>query len=292
MNPHAAALENERFVAFRSFLESEGLSPVTLTCYASDWWNVSESARRATRRRFRLDRYSADDFLLYRAAETARGVSPATINRRLAFLRRYANFAAKDGDGCRRLAESLSVLPFQAVKPVVANGLSRDAEERIVEAAARIGVVEHALVALLVRTGIRCADALTLLREDVKGSASAPTSVRVHVRSEKTVMLPPRASRAIGALIAAEPGEPLFRARGRYAMSAAGAAAIIAKCAREAGVEATPRTLRHTFAVRYLAENRDDLDGLAQALGPTSAALIRAWRHEAGAESPRPPVAK
>ena len=120
-----------------------------MTCYASDWWNVSESARRVTRRRFRLDRYTADDFAVYRAAEMARGASAATLNRRLAFLRRYANFAAHGSDACRRLADELSILPFKPVKPAVADALSRDAQVLLLGSSR---MRHHAMPAVLNRT--------------------------------------------------------------------------------------------------------------------------------------------
>ena len=110
-NPHATPAESARFRSFLGALEEEGLSPVTRTCYASDWWNVSESAHEATGGLFRIDRYGARDFLAYRAREAARGVSPATLNRRLASLRRYAAHAGG------RSAE-LDRVPFQPVTRV------------------------------------------------------------------------------------------------------------------------------------------------------------------------------
>jgi len=295
-HPDATPAENARFVAFRASLEAEGLSPVTCACYASDWWNVAERMREATRRPFELEALTADVFLAYRAAAAAQGVSAATLNRRLAFLRKYARFAATTSAACGAIADSLASVSFHRLKPLGGrSALSRDEEERLMEVSERIGVVEHAVVALLMRTGARVEEIVSLRRGDVAGPAASPVSMRIRGKREKTVLLPPLTSRAVGALLEAHPGvddEPVFRTRGRFAMGTAAVAAIVARCAREARVRASPRTLRHTFAVRYLAEHRDDVDGLSSALGRSSPALVRAWRVEAGAETEAPTVVR
>jgi len=291
LSPNATPEENARFVAFRSFLEAEGLSPVTCACYASDWMNIAERMRMAAHRPFQLDHLTVEAFLEYRAAAAARGVSAATLNRRLAFLRRYARFAAATIPACAALSDALASLAYQPVKALGGrSALSRDEEERLMQASERVGASEHALVALLTRTGLRVEEILALRRGDVAGPASAPKSLRVRGKREKTVLLPPLTSHAVGALIAAEPGEDddaLFRARGRFAMGRGGAAAAVTRCARAAHVRASLRTLRHTFAVRYLAEHEDDVDGLSSALGGASPGLLRAWRDEAGAGAPK-----
>jgi integrase/quercetin dioxygenase-like cupin family protein len=295
-NPDATPAENARFVAFRASLEAEGLSPVTCACYASDWWNVAERIHGQTRRRFDLAGLTVDEFLAYRADAVARGVSAATGNRRLAFLRKYARFAAAAEASCGPVAAALAGVPFQPLKPLGGrSALSREEEERLMEASARVGAAEHAIVALLMRTGVRVDEIVALLRGDVAGPADSPSSLRVRGGREKTILLPPQTSRAVGALLDAHPGEdgdPLVRVRGRFAMTAASVAAAVARCAREAHVRASPRTLRHTFAVRYLAEHGDDVDGLSAALGRASPAILRAWRDEAGIEAAAPKIVR
>ena len=61
---------------------------------------------------------------------------------------------------------------------------------------------------------------------------------------------------------------------------------MVERAARDAGVEASPRTLRHTFAIRYLSEHREDIDGLARALGHAGLASVRAYRAVARAGAP------
>jgi site-specific recombinase XerD/quercetin dioxygenase-like cupin family protein len=286
LHPDATPEENARFVAFQAFLATEGLSPVTCACYASDWWNVAERMSRATGRPFSIDGITVEEFRAYRADAAARGVAAATSNRRLAFLRRYARFAAATTPACRALADGLAAESFDAVKPLGGrSALSREEEESLMQASARVGAAEHALVALLMRTGLRVEEIVGLRRGDVGGAPPTPTSLRIRGKREKTVLLPPMTSRAVGALLDSQPGEDsdlLLRSRGRYALGRAGVAAMISRCAREANVRASPRTLRHTFAVRYLAEHDDDVDGLSSALGRASPALLRAWRVEAG----------
>lgn len=290
-NPHATPAENARFAAFARRLEADGLSPATRACYASDWWTVSEQVHAATGRRFRLDRFGADDFLLHRAELAARGVSPATLNRRLAFLRRFAAFAAETDAAVAASARSLAEVPYQAVPRRPAPALSREQEQRLADAAESAGALDGAVVRLLLGTGLRASEAAALLRSDVAGPAALPRSVRIRGPRAKTVHLAPRAARALGAHLRGSEGgaaDPVFRRRDGGPLGEEGISAIVARAARAAGVEATPRTLRHTFAVRYLSEHGDDVEGLARALGQQSLASARALRGAANAETPRP----
>jgi integrase len=286
-NPHASPAENERFAAFLHALESEGLSPGTRACYASDWWNVSEDAHEAKGRPFRIDRYRAEDFLAYRAREAARGVSPATLNRRLAFLRRYAGHLRLQSAGLDRV-------PFQPVVRASSRWLSTDEETRLRKAAQSLGSQPSAIVALLLGTGMRASEAANLRRGDVDGPVEAPRSLRVRGPRRKVLLLGPRAAEALAAHLGpasegARASDPVFLAADGTAASESRIASIVSDTAKAAGVEATPRTLRHTFAVRYLQEHRDDVEGLARALGQSGLAQARAYREEA---NERPPDAR
>jgi integrase/quercetin dioxygenase-like cupin family protein len=288
-NPHATTAENERFAAFSAHLAAEGFSPATRACYASDWWNVSERAHRDTRRRFRLDRFGADDFLLQRSALFAAGVAPATLNRRLAFLRRYSAFRAQSEPALREIAADLAEVPFQAVLRRTTRALTHAQEERIRAAADSAGPLESALLALLLGTGLRASEAAGLTRADVGTERGDPATVRVRGARGKLVVLPPRSRTRLAALLRAAPGapeDPVFRARSGGALGEDGVASAVERAARASGVDATPRTLRHTFAVRYLSEHRDDIEGLARALGQSSLAGARAYRHEVDAGVP------
>lgn len=296
-NPHATPAEGARFAAFAAHLEAEGFSPATRACYASDWWNVSQRAHAATGRRFRLDRFGADEFSLQRAFLAARGSAPSTLNRRLAFLRRYSAFSAAREPALRDVAAGLSRVPFQAVERRTTKALTRTQEEKLRAAADALGVQDAAIVALLLGTGLRGTEAAALRRDDVVGPRAAPTAVRVQGPRAKTVLLAARAQARVAAFLAATRGEglrgaarassaPLFRGRDGAALGEEGIAAAVERAARSAGVEATPRTLRHTFGVRYLSEHRDDIEGLARALGHASLAAARAYRDEAGSSAP------
>jgi integrase len=281
-NPDATAAERRRFIAFLAALEAEGLSPATRACYGSDWWNLSEATREATGRPFRLDGYRDVDFLAYRAREAARGVSPATLNRRLAFLRRYAAYAGARGT-------ELDRVPFQPVVRLATRALTPAEEEALRKAAVPCGPATAAVVALLLGTGLRASEAAALRRRDVVGTAH-PKAVRIRGPRRKTVLLPPRASAPLGALLSAgrvRPDEPVFVGPRGEAVTEARLASWIADAAGRAGVEATPRTLRHTFAVRYLQEHRDDVEGLARALGQSGLGQARSYRDEANEAAPK-----
>jgi integrase/recombinase XerD len=288
-NPHATPAENARFAAFAAALERDGFSPITRACYASDWWTVSEHARRASGRRFRLGGFTADDFRLQRAELTAGGTSPATLNRRLSFLRRYAAFAARSEPALASQASAFASLPFQSVERRTTKALTHGEEQRIRAAADADGIRSAAIIALILGTGLRASELAELTRGDVFGPKSAPTALRIRGPRAKTVMLGPFARPRIAQLLAAERGSAaaaLFRTKGDVPLGEEGVAGVVERVARQADVEATPRTLRHTFAVRYLSEHRDDVEGLAHALGQTSLAAARAFREEAARAGP------
>ena len=288
-NHHASSAENARFAAFAALLEREGFSPTTRACYASDWWTISEYAHRATGRRFRLGVFGPDGFQVQRAELAARGTSVATLNRRLSFLRRYSAFAAAREPALRDVAEGFAAVPFQPLEKRTTKALTHGEEQRLRAAADALGPTDAAIVALLLGAGLRASELAALKRADVVGPHAAPTALRVRGSRAKTVLLGPVAQSRIGGLLASErgrPAEPLFRGRSGAALGEDGIGAAVERAARDAGLEATPRTLRHTFGVRYVSEHRDDLAGLASALGHSSLAAARAYRSEAEAGAP------
>ena len=215
--------------------------------------------------------------------------SPATLNRRLSFLRRYASFAAAREPALRETAAGFAALPFQAVARRTTRALAHADEQRLRAAARDLGPQCGAAIAVLLGTGLRAADIAGLSRGDVVGPHATPSALRVRGPRAKTVILGPLAQRGVADLLAAErggSGDPLFRGSRGAPLGEEGIAALVERAARGAGVGATPRTLRHTFAVRYLSEHRDDLDGLAQALGHVGLAAVRAYRAEAESGGP------
>lgn len=282
-NPHATSAEAARFAAFAESLERDGFSPITRACYASDWLTVSEHAHRATGRKFRLAGFGPDGFVLQRAELASLGASPATLNRRLSFLRRYSAFAAERETALRETAIGFAALPFQSVPKKPARTLTHAQEQKVRAAADALDKQSGALVALLLGTGLRASEVAELTRGDVVGPRSAPTALRVRGARPKTVLLGPFAQTRIAEILSSESGgeeQPLFFGKGGAALGEDGIAGVVERAARDADVDASPRTLRHTFAVRYLAEHGDDLDGLAQALGHVSLTSVRAYRAE------------
>ena len=280
-NPHATPAENATFAAFAAALERDGFSPITRACYASDWWTVAEHAHRASGRKFRLQDFAPQDFDVQRTELAARGTSPATLNRRLSFLRRYTAFAAERDSSLRETAAAFAVMPFRSVPKRVTKVLAPEEERRLRAAADADGVRTSAIVALILGTGLRASEVSDLTRGDVVGPRNAPTALRIRGDRAKTARLAPLSQARIAKVMAAGGGSssmPLFHGKGDQALGEDGVAGVVERAARAAGVEATPRTLRHTFAVRYLAEHGDDVEGLAHALGQSSAAATRAYQ--------------
>lgn len=288
-SPHATSAENARFGAFAAHLAADGFSPATRACYASDWWNVAERAHAATGRRFRLDAFGADGFRAQRDELSRLGSAPATLNRRLAFLRRYAAFAAESEPALARVAAEIAEIPFLPLVRRPVRALTHAQEERLRDAADAAGPRESALVALLLGTGLRAGEAAALRRSDVVVAPGPGSLVRVRGPRSKTAVLPPRSRDRLEALLRSAKGraaDPVFVAAGGGALGEEGVADAVERVAAAAGVTATARTLRHTFAVRYLSEHRDDVEGLARALGQKGLAAARAYRAAAGAGPP------
>jgi site-specific recombinase XerD/quercetin dioxygenase-like cupin family protein len=212
------------------------------------------------------------------------GASPATLNRRLSFLRRYSAFAADREPALRDTALGFAALPFQSVPRRPAKSLTPAQEKKLRDAADALDKQSGALVAVLLGTGLRASEVADLTRGDVIGPRRTPTALRIRGARPKTVLLGPFAQSRIAEILASESGgdeRPLFFGKAGAALGEDGIAGVVERAARDADVDASPRTLRHTFAVRYLADHGDDLDGLAQALGHVSLSSVRAYRAEA-----------
>ncbi|GIV65469.1 MAG: tyrosine recombinase XerD [Bellilinea sp.] len=197
------------------------------------------------------------DYLAY--LQTVRRLSPASVNLRLAAIRSLL----------RHLGRTLKVRgPKQVTPPVQA--LSARELGRLF-AAAEGSKRDTAILNLLARAGLRVGEVVRLRLEDVemngrsgwltvkggKGNKTRRVPLNGEARQALKAWLDERPQAAEGWLFLSRTGKPL---------SERDVQRMVAEYARIAGVEATPHTLRHTFATRAI-EKGVDVATLAAILG-------------------------
>ena len=86
-NPACLKDEKKNFKEFLNKLRIEGKSPKTVVAYWSDWKHFSRWFQEINEEKFFIKRISTLDVQDYTGHLTQVGASPATINRRLVFLK-------------------------------------------------------------------------------------------------------------------------------------------------------------------------------------------------------------
>lgn len=196
----------------------------------------------------------------YRDAKETSGASAATVNRHLSSLRAFFDAAIEMG------AASRHPLPRPAPAAIAASSttaLSLDAAQRLLSASQvdpRTAVIVH----LMLRDGLRLAEALGLDHAHVEGPARAKVvTVRRHGRDHR-IPLSPDTSAAVAALQRASGRTgPLLTTRtadhAPRRITRFGADHLIKGAARAAGLdEVSANVLRHTHATLARHAGLDD----------------------------------
>ena len=190
----------------------------------------------------------------YRATLEERGLAPATIARRLSALSGFYEYAVDE--------ELIARSPVSRVKrPKVGSDsptLGLDAAElsRFVVAAEDAGPRDHALACLLAFNGLR-------VSEICEANASDLDTIRGHRvltitrkgGKKATAPLAPRTVEALEAHLDGRSEGPLLLANDGGRLTRHGAARIVSRLARAAGLgdrRITPHSLRHTFVTLSL----------------------------------------
>jgi site-specific recombinase XerD len=260
--------EIDRFV---TDLGREGAAPKTVRSYRSDlaafarWFEESTGEACAAAAVTRTDVRDHRSALL-----TIEDRAPATVNRRLAALRRFFAWA--------KAAKLIQELPTEGLTGVntpktAPRSLAKRDVDRLLRAAERGGDKRDlAILAVLRHTGIRVGELCALELGDVAISERKGTLI---VRSGKggtyrEVPLDADARHAIAAYLAvrrASASAALFLGNRGAPIGPQGVADLVAKYAHRAGLEGvTPHTLRHSFA-RQLLDAGASLVDVAALLG-------------------------
>jgi site-specific recombinase XerD len=269
---------------FKQYLYSEDTSRNTSSAYLSDlshflnWYSQSIAT-------FDLDTVTPTDIRDYR--ERLQGqippIAPATINRRLAALRRFFSWAKENGFAEKQPTERIRNVETTDHGPRSLDRKQWHRLQRSVEQAkGNQGVRDRCIVLLLYHTGLRAGELAAVLLSDLtlgersgyvqvrrgKGNKSRRVPLNAEARSAIWAYLQVRPSSGGPSLLVGQRGEPL---------SAHAIYDVIVKYGRRAGLEdVTPHTLRHTFA-RALIASGAPLSDVADLLGHSSLDTTRIY---------------
>ncbi len=261
-----------------------GRAQRTLEAYRSDldlfagWYHETNDEP------FDLHRLAIMDVLDY-VEWAQKKYTPATVNRRLLVIKRYAEWAAQQGMLDPELAARIKKIPIVRKQELAPRALTdREARRLLKEVQARGSARDEAIITLMLYTGLRIGEVSELRVGDVEMSErKGVVTIRAEVAKAGRERVAPIPKRAREALIRylderkAGGGEMLFTGR-QGPLSTAGLGAIIRRYGAWAHLDdLTPHVLRHTFAYNYLANNANDLIALADILGHTDLNTTRIY---------------
>jgi integrase/recombinase XerC/integrase/recombinase XerD len=267
---------------FERDLVARGAAASTKRAYRVD---LEQFAAWATERRLEPDAIAYRELRGYAAALSERGLSRATVSRRLASIRSlYAHLVAI-GEARQSPAELLPNPKRDSRLPRV---LGRDEVESLLEripAGTPLEIRDRAMFELAYSCGLRCDEIIKLDVGDVDFDAEA---ARVTGKGSKTRMVPigEPAQRALDRyLTAARPsleldrdGGALFLSRRGRRLSASDVRRRLQRWVREAALAGgiSPHTLRHSFAT-HLMEGGADLRSIQELLGHASVSTTQVY---------------
>lgn len=190
---------------------------------------------------------------------TVRGLKPSTINRRLAAIRAWLQWAKRE-----REINDLPVFPRHLSEPKRApKSLDRVDESRFLRAVAKEGNVrDSAAIALMLYAGLRVSEAVSTRPGDIQiGERKGKVTVR-NGKGMKRREVPINADGRgmIGPWLVNVQSEYLFPGSGGGHLSPRTVQELIKKYAYQAQLDpnnVTPHVLRHTFATKILRSGVD-----------------------------------
>jgi len=249
---------------FKNHLLARGLSASTVTIYSGhlrrflSWLEETYGA-------VDIKAVTPLDVADYRRCLQGKNRKPAAVNNALAAISSFFAWA-KD-------TEMLNSDPTEGVKRVpeqkpAPKWLERRELGALIRAIQKYGSKkDQALITLLLHTGLRISEAVSLKKDDV---VIKERSGWVVVRSGKggkyrEVPLNITVRRVLSEYLSGIDGEWLFPGKSGH-MTRRAAEKAVAKYARIAGVDATPYSLRHTFC-KMLLDAGESLDRVAVLAG-------------------------
>lgn len=203
--------------------------------------------------------------------QVARGLSPTTVNRRLATLRTFFEFLAAEDPDCSWPN------PVNWRRHGIKEGepLPRDLSDADVERlfAAIKDDRDRALFGLMLNAGLRVGEVVTVRLQDLEPPTAsdqpAPLRVCGKGHKERLVWLTPRLYAAVQTWLQERPDSDhpqLFLNQHGRPLSVSGVQYRLKQHIRRAGIHATCHQLRHTFA-RRLVEQEMPIESISKLLG-------------------------
>jgi integrase/recombinase XerD len=224
--------------------------------------------------------------------EEDRGNSPRTRNARLGAIHSFYRYAALEHPEHAHTIARVMAIPTKRYERNTVSYLDRDQIEALLGAPDKrtwLGRRDHALLALMIQTGVRVSELTGLLIRDLHLGTGAHIRVLGKGRKRRATTLTGETVNVMRAWInerRGEPDEPLFptrqgRALSRYTVGVivtkhAGTAA--ANCPSLARKRVTPHTLRHTNAMLLRAKGID-IATIALWLGHESTQTTHIYEH-------------
>ena len=227
-----------------------GYRGLTREAYALD---LRQFVAYCDRRHLQLFEVRRSDIETFRRELEARGRATATIAQRLCTVTGFHRYAEEEG----LIAHSPAV---HVRRPRIdyeshAIGLDRNEVGALLVAAGPGRAVEHALISLLARNGLRVSEAIGADIEAL-GVERGHRTLTVLRKGGKTVTIPlaPRTARAVDLAVGERSAGPIFTTDDGRRLDRHGAARIVRRIARRAGIVKPigPHTLRHAFITAAL----------------------------------------
>jgi len=262
--------EAERLARFLADLRWRGRKAKTAAAYRADWRALARWFEETNGRTFDLTQVASMDLADYQSF-LVRTAKPATVSRRLLFLRAYAGEAHRRRQCPDETWERIRALRAPKAQPQAPRGLTAE------EARAGLRKVElegslrdKAIVFTFLQTGLRVGELVGLERRDLeigerRGTLRVRADVAKNGRYREVPLSKDVRERLDAYLSSREHDAPALFVGQRGPMTDKGVRDVVR---RYVGV--SPHRLRHTFAYEYLRKNENDLVALADILGHES----------------------
>jgi site-specific recombinase XerD len=279
------------------YLREHNRSETTIKHYRHDLQQFSRWFEQTNGRQPIPETITPADVKEYRShMQNVQGYKPPTINRRLQALRALCRWAVEAGLLATDPTAGIKEIRQQRPEPKTLDRtetyrMIQALEERLQWAVNYKGLLskravratrDMAMVMLLLHTGLRVSELVGLKLSDIEMS-ERKGSLSVAGKGDKRRKVPLNADawKALRQWLKVRPnveGEALFLGRGGVPLSVRGLQKVLTDLSGQAQVENLhARTLRHTFATRYLEVNPGDLMGLAAILGHRSLETLRIY---------------